>query len=56
MTNNIFVIVHDNGIKGRKGATEHTISEVHAKGGINAILAEYRACGIHVYEWFNTTV
>lgn len=56
MTNNIFVIVHDNGVKGSEGTTEYTVSEVHAKGGINAILAEYRVHGVHVYRWFSTTV
>ena len=56
MTNNIFVIIHNNGIEGSEGTTEYTISEVYAKGGINAILAEYRTHGIHVYKWFNTTV
>lgn len=56
MTNNIFVIVHNNGIEGSEGCTEYTISEVHAEGGINAILAKYRAHGVHVYKWFMTTI
>ena len=56
MTNNIFVIVHDNGIKGSEGATEYTMSEVYAEGGINAILTKYRVHGVHVYKWFITTV
>lgn len=56
MTNNIFVIVHNNGVEGSEGETEYTMSEVRAEGGINAILAEYRAHGVHVYKWYITTV
>ena len=52
----IFVIIHDNGIKGQEGATEYTMSEVWKNGGINAILAEYRSSGVHVYTWYETTV
>ena len=56
MANNILVIVHDNDISGSEVASEYTFSEVYAKGGINAILAGYRAHGVHVYKWYITTV
>lgn len=45
-------IIHDNGIKGYKGCTDYSISEVHAKGGVNAILNNYRKSGAVVYEWY----
>lgn len=56
MTNNIFVIVHNNGVEGNEGETEYTMSEVRAEGGIDAILAKYHAHGVHVYKWYITTV
>lgn len=52
----IFVIIHDNGIKGQEGATEYTMSEVWKNGGINAILEKYRSSGVHVYTWYETTI
>ena len=52
----ITVIVHNNGIQGAEGATEYTMSEVCARGGINAILSEYKAHNVHVYRWYNTEV
>lgn len=48
----MFVIEHDNGIRGQHGFSDYTMSEVWAKGGINAIIAEMKAHGITVYEWF----
>lgn len=56
MLMNVFVIVHDNGVKGQEGYSEHPIYEIWRKGGINNLLAEYRMHGIHVYRWFQGRV
>ena len=48
------LVFHDNGNpKNRKncGYTEHAMSEVWAKGGVNAVLKEYRDCGIWIERW-----
>ena len=54
--NKIIVIVHDNGKKGAEGATEYTISELYAEGGLCALLGKYRSHGVYVYRWFETYV
>ena len=49
----MFMIWHDNatGDHSRIGYTEYSLSEVWAKGGINALLDEYRANGAYVERW-----
>lgn len=45
-------IVHDNGIKGQVGCTDYTMEEINAKGGVNAILDEFRSVGITIIDWY----
>lgn len=43
-------IIHDNGIPGQVGATAYTVADVHQAGGVDALLASYRAAGIVVIK------
>ena len=49
------LVFHDNGNpKNRErgcGYSDHPLSEVWAKGGVNAILKEYREHGCFVEKW-----
>lgn len=48
------IVWHDNGNPANRnncGYSEHPISEVWSKGGVNAILSEYRAAGVYVSKW-----
>lgn len=52
MKKSIFVIWHDNGTnKECEGYTDYTEEEVAKEGGIFALLADYHAHGIYVYDW-----
>ena len=52
-TMNINIIVfHDNGVKGQRGYTEYSAEEIAAIGGVDALVGEYMANGIVIYEIF----
>ena len=43
-------IIHDNGIPGQVGATAYNAADVHQAGGVDALLASYRAAGISIIK------
>lgn len=48
----VFVIWHDNGSnKELEGYTEYLDTEIAKEGGIFALLADYRKCGMYVYRY-----